>query len=117
MGEGKRVWCWRYSYEEEPKPRSFWENRLRRWRVGDTVTAWVNPAEPKDSLIEKKRDAGLFRLAVKTALGMGFFLAGAVMAALPLWGWGKKRVKKGKGARAWGGTVFPSACLRASRDR
>ena len=92
--DGKSVWGWRFSYEEEPRPRAFWEERLRGFHPGDTVTAYVNPADPKDSLVEKKRDGNLFRLILKILMGSGFFLAGAALLLTPPWIWAGKLFKR-----------------------
>jgi Protein of unknown function (DUF3592) len=80
--DGKSIWGWRLSYEEMPESRSFWENRLKKYAVGSTVSVFYNPALPKDAIVEKKYDS-LYRTWMKMLLGFGFFLAGMVLAVLP----------------------------------
>ena len=88
--DGKSVWGWRLSYEEEPRPRAYWMERLSGYREGLTVPVYYNPAEPKDSIVEKKSD-GIYRTVMKLLLGALFLAAGAVLAALPAAGWIRKR--------------------------
>ena len=56
---GTSIWGWRLSLEEGPADSAYWVERLASYHVGDSVTAYVNPDDPKDSFIEKKirRDA------------------------------------------------------------
>ncbi len=82
---GKSVWGWRFSFEEEPRPFWYWQRRLDRYHVGDTVTAYVNPHDPKDSFVEDKH-GNLLRPLLKGAVGLGFFLAGAVLFVIPVMG-------------------------------
>lgn len=84
--DGKSVWGWRFSFEEEPQSKAYWEARLRNYQLGAHVTAYVNPLDPKDSFLEKKRD-GLARPILKALLGMGFSLAGILLFGLTVWGW------------------------------
>jgi hypothetical protein len=84
--DGKSVWGWRLSYEEEPMPKTYWESRLSGYAAGAPVEVYYNPGLPKDSILEKKHD-GLYRVWTKLALGIGFLLAGLVLAVLPLAGW------------------------------
>ncbi len=81
--EGKSVWGWRFSYEEEPRHRAYWEKRLARYRVGDTVTAYVSPLDPKDSFLEKKSDS-LLRPGLKTAMAAVFVLIGILLTLIPV---------------------------------
>jgi Protein of unknown function (DUF3592) len=95
---GKSVWGWRFSWEEEPRSRSYWEKRLERYHAGDTVTAYVNPDDAKDSFVEKKWD-NLFRQFLKAAVGLGFMGVGGILCVIPVMGWfekllGRDRVKK-----------------------
>lgn len=83
--EGKSIWGWRLSYEEEPKPKAYWEERLKGYAAGDPVRVFYDPAHPKESILEKKRDS-LYRVWMKLGLGVGFVLAGAVLAGLSLAG-------------------------------
>ena len=87
--DGKSVWGWRLSYEEEPKPKAYWEGRLAGYAQGAVVPVFYNPAMPKDSILEKKHE-GLYRIWLKMSLGAGFLLAGLVLVVLPLLGWARK---------------------------
>jgi hypothetical protein len=87
--DGKSIWGWRLSYEEEPKSREYWEKRLATYAQGATVPVYYNPALPKDSILEKKHE-GLYRIWVKMGLGLGFLAAGLLLALLPLAGWVRK---------------------------
>ena len=84
--DGKSVWGWRLSYEEEPNSKAYWQERLKGYTVGGPATVYYDPARPKDSILEKKHD-GLYRVWMKMALGGGFLLAGLLMAGLSLAGW------------------------------
>jgi hypothetical protein len=84
--DGKSIWGWRLSYEEEPKPAAYWKDRLKGYSQGSAVTVHYNPMEPKDSILEKKRD-GLTRILLKTGLGGIFLLAGLLLAYLPASNW------------------------------
>lgn len=86
---GKSIWGWRLSYEEEPKPKAFWEARLAGYKQGTPVPVYYDADAPKDAIVEKKHD-GLGRIWLKMALGGGFVLVGLVLALLPPWGWFKK---------------------------
>src|SRR6478672_10835474 len=35
--DGKSIWGWRLSYEEEPKPKAYWESRLANYAQGAAV--------------------------------------------------------------------------------
>ena len=87
--DGKSVWGWRLSYEEEPGAKKYWEDRLAAYAVGATVPVYYDPAFPKDSILEKKRDS-LTRVWMKMALGGAFLLAGLALAGLSLSGWMRK---------------------------
>lgn len=92
--DGKSIWGWRLSYEDEPRPEAYWKERLARYAVGGTVPVYYNPAEPKDSIVEKKRDS-LYRVAMKMGLGVLFLAAGLLLAILPAAAW----IRKGMGIR------------------
>ena len=87
--DGKNVWGWRLSYEEEPGTKAYWEDRLKAYAAGGSVTAYFDPAAPKDAILEKKHD-GLFRVWMKLGLGMGFLSAGLLLAGLSLMSWFRK---------------------------
>lgn len=91
--DGRSVWGWRLSYEEEPRPRDHWEERLSGYREGLTVPVFYNPDEPKDAILEKKAD-GLYRTVMKMLLGTLFLLAGAVLAVLPATVWVRKALSR-----------------------
>jgi hypothetical protein len=88
--DGKSIWGWRLSYEDEPRPEAYWRERLAGYAEGKPVTVYYNPAEPKDSIVEKKRDS-LYRVSMKMALGLLFLAAGLVLAVLPALSWLKVR--------------------------
>lgn len=73
-------------------------NRLSSYRVGDTVTAYVNPLDPKDSFIEKKT-AGVQRVLSKAMLGAAFGLFGGTLVVLSILGF----VRRPTGAGPDGG--------------
>jgi hypothetical protein len=87
--DGKSVWGWRLSYEEEPKPKAYWEGRLAGYAKDAPVKVYYNRDLPKDSILEKKHE-GLYRIWVKMGLGLGFLLAGLLLAVLPVSGWLKR---------------------------
>lgn len=87
--DGKSIWGWRLSYEEEPKPEAYWKERLAGYAVGKPVPVFYNPALPKDSIVEKKRDS-LYRLIMKLGLGVLFLAAGILLAVLPAASWIRK---------------------------
>lgn len=78
---GQSVWGWRLSLEETPGDSAYWVARLAGYKVGDTVTAYVNPNDPKDSFIEKKTD-GVQRILSKAMLGAAFGLFGGTLVVL-----------------------------------
>lgn len=80
------VWGWRLSYEDEPKGQDYWKGRLAGYAQGQSVKIYYNPAQPKDSIVEKKRDS-LYRVIMKMALGIAFFAAGMLLAVLPAMSW------------------------------
>ena len=82
---GQSVWGWRLSLEEIPGDSAYWAARLAPYRVGDTVTAYVNPLDPKDSFIEPKTD-GIRRLISKAIMGVAFGLFGGTLVVLSLLG-------------------------------
>ncbi len=81
--DGKSIWGWRFSYEDEPRHRAYWEKRLSRYHVGDTATAYVNPKDPKDSFVEKKTDS-LLRPLLKILLAAAFMAFGVFLFAIPV---------------------------------
>jgi hypothetical protein len=87
--DGKSVWGWRLSYEEEPRDKAYWEGRLAAYDSGKAVTVYYDPALPKDAIVEKKRDS-LLRIWLKLALGAAFLAAGLGLAGLSLSGWLRK---------------------------
>ena len=87
--EGKSVWGWRLSYEEEPKDKAYWEGRLAPYDSGAAVKVYYDPDLPKDSILEKKRDS-LYRIWLKLLLGSCFLAAGLGLAGLSLAGWLRK---------------------------
>lgn len=83
--QGNSVWGWRLSLEETPADSAYWADRLSSYRVGDTVTAYVNPDDPQDSFLEKKSE-GLQRVLSKGLLGTAFGLFGGTLVILALQG-------------------------------
>jgi hypothetical protein len=84
--DGKSVWGWRLSFEEEPGTKAYWEDRLKGYAAGSPVGVYYDPAVPKDAILEKRHD-NLFRVWMKMGLGAGFLLAGLLLAGLSLSGW------------------------------
>ncbi len=84
--DGKNVWGWRYSCEEEPKPKAYWEDRLRSYRIGDTITARVSRFDPRDAFIEPRWD-GMARVYLKAMLGIGFVAVGLWLCWIPAARW------------------------------
>lgn len=84
--DGRSIWGWRLSYEDEPRSEDFWKDRLKPYAAGKPVTVYYNPADPKDSIVEKRRDS-LYRVAMKMALGILFLAAGLLLAVLPAAAW------------------------------
>jgi hypothetical protein len=84
--DGKSVWGWRLSYEEEPGTKAYWEDRLKGYAAGNPVGVFYDPAAPKDAILEKKHDS-LFRVWMKLGLGAGFLIVGLILAGLSLSGW------------------------------
>lgn len=96
---GASVWGWRLSLEEEPADSAYWANRLSAYRVGDSVTAYVNPLDPKDSFIEKKT-GGVQRVLSKAMLGAAFGLFGGTLVVLSILGLVRRPAGAGpRGAR------------------
>lgn len=87
--DGKSIWGWRLSYEEEPRPKDYWEGRLKGYAEGGPVTVYYDPGAPKESILEKKRE-GLYRVWVKLGLGAAFLAAGLVLSILSLAGAARK---------------------------
>ena len=87
--DGKSIWGWRLSFEDEPRTKAYWEERLSGYRKDAPVKVYYNGALPKESIVEKKHD-GLYRLVLRMAMGIGFLLVGLVLTLLPLYGWLKK---------------------------
>lgn len=92
--DGKSIWGWRLSYEDEPRSDAFWRQRLSGYALGAAIPVYYDPATPKESILEKKHD-GLYRTLLKMALGGGFLLAGLLLSVLPAAGW----IRKGAGLR------------------
>lgn len=88
--DGKSVWGWRLSLEENPRSREHWEQRLAGYKAGDTVTAYVSPTDPKDSFVEPRTD-GVFRYVLKGLVGVGFVVFGGLLVGIPTAGWLKKK--------------------------
>ena len=82
----KSNWGWRLSFEEEPRSKAYWEERLKGYAAGTSVTVYYDPAAPKESIVEKKHDS-LFRVWMKLGLGAGFLLVGLILSGLSLSGW------------------------------
>ncbi len=92
---GKSIWGWRLSYEEEPKPRAYWEARLARYSVGASVPVFYNPDLPKDAILEKKH-GNIFRTWMKMLLGLGFVAAGLTLSVLPASTWLRDLLRSAK---------------------
>jgi hypothetical protein len=91
--EGQSVWGWKLSLEEIAKPEAYWKERLKNYREGDTVTAYVNPKRPTDpneSFVEMRHD-GLLRPLLKGAVGVAFCLFGGFLVLVPIGGWLKRK--------------------------
>jgi Protein of unknown function (DUF3592) len=84
--DGKSIWGWRLSFEDEPKPKAYWEGRLAGYAKGAPIQVYYNPALSKESIIERTHD-GLYRMWLRMALGVGFLGAGLLLCVLPLSGW------------------------------
>jgi hypothetical protein len=95
---GTSVWGWRLSLEEIPGDSAYWVSRLAPYRVGDTVTAYVNPQDPKDSFIERKTD-GVQRVISKALLGVAFGLFGGTLVVLSLLGFLRRPSGAGPGGK------------------
>jgi hypothetical protein len=91
--DGKSIWGWRLSYEEEPGPKAYWEGRLAAYSKGAPVTVYYDAGNPKDSILEKKHES-LFRSLMKMGLGLLFLTAGGVLAVLPAAAWIKGYFRK-----------------------
>ncbi|MDB5103263.1 MAG: hypothetical protein JWP91_952 [Fibrobacteres bacterium] len=87
--DGKSIWGWRLSYEEEPNSKAYWEGRLSAYAKGSPIKVYYDGDKPKDSILEKKH-GGLYRIWIKMALGAGFLLTGLTLAVLPVSGWLKR---------------------------
>ncbi len=81
--DGQSIWGWRFSYEDEPRHKAYWEKRLSQYHVGDMVTTYVSPKDSKDSFVEMKRDS-LIRPLFKALLAAVFVLFGAFLFAIPV---------------------------------
>jgi hypothetical protein len=79
--QGKSIWGWRLSYEDQSQPQSYWEKRLIGYHKDDTVSVFVNPQDPKDAVVEKKTD-GLLRPVLKALVGCGFAGFGLILVIL-----------------------------------
>ena len=75
---GKSIWGWRLSYEDQSRPKTYWDMRLKGYRKDDSVMVYVNPHDAKDVIVEKKTD-GLLRPILKALVGSGFALFGFVL--------------------------------------
>lgn len=93
--DGKSIWGWRLSYEDEPRPEAYWRERLKAYSPGKPVAVFYNPADPRDAIVEKRRDS-LYRVAMKMTLGILFLAAGLLLTVLPAAAW----LKSGKSGRA-----------------
>lgn len=82
--KGESIWGWRLSYEDLPHAKTFWEMRLKPYRVGDTVTAYVSPLDKKEAVIEKRND-GLLRPYLKVAMSLAFAGLGVLLLSVPVW--------------------------------
>jgi hypothetical protein len=91
--EGESVWGWRLSLEEHPREEGYWEERLKHYKVGDTVTVYVRPGDPKDSFVEPRTD-GIFRYVLKGLVGAGFCVFGGLLVLIPVGGWLKRKKSK-----------------------
>ena len=87
--EGKSIWGWRLSYEEESRSKTYWEKRLTGYAVGSLAAVYYDPQNPKESILEKKTDR-LFRALLYLALGGACFLIGCLLVWLPLADWVKR---------------------------
>ena len=96
---GKSVWGWRFSLEETPHDSAYWAERLASYAVGDTVTAFVNPKDPKDSFVEKKTEGTTYRIRLRAFMGLAFCLFGGTLVVLALSGWLRNSSPKKKGKR------------------
>ena len=81
--DGKSIWGWQFSFEELPREKTYWENRLQKYSVGSPVSVYYNAAMPKESILEKKHES-LFRNWTKMTLGLGFMLVGLLLTILPM---------------------------------
>ncbi len=90
---GQSVWGWRLSYEDLPRPKSYWDMRLKPYKVGDTVTVFWDGEHVQDCIVERKSD-GLTRPLLKVAMGIAFALVGAVLTLIPVFSWFGKFFKK-----------------------
>jgi len=81
--EGKSVWGWRLSFEDLPQSKAYWLDRLKDYKVDDTVTAYLSPPDGKVAIIEKKND-GLWRPGLKVAIGLAFAAVGLVLTTIPV---------------------------------
>lgn len=91
--DGTSVWGWQLSLEESPNDSAYWVERLKGYRVGDTVTAWVSRVDPKDSFVELKT-GGIQRVVSKALLGATFGLFGGTLVILSVLGFLRKPAKK-----------------------
>ena len=90
---GRNIWGWRLSYEEKPQSKAYWEARLAAYADSAAVPVYYNPAEPKDSILEKKHE-GLYQTWLRLGLGALFCLAGLVLFVLPAWSWLKAGLRR-----------------------
>lgn len=91
--DGKSVWGWRLSLEENPRDSMHWVERLSGYAVGDTVTAYVNPKDSSDSFVEPVSDGTPYRIRLRGFMGLAFCLFGGTLVVLAVSGW----VKSGAG--------------------
>ncbi|HAO98747.1 MAG TPA: hypothetical protein DCQ83_01745 [Fibrobacteres bacterium] len=94
---GQSVWGWRFSLEEEARPKAYWEKRLNSYHIGDPVTAHVSPLDPKDSFVETKRDS-LLRPVLKLLMAAVFVLFGMLLFAFPVASFAGKVFRSSRGS-------------------
>lgn len=81
------TWGWRLSMEEIPRDSLFWVERLSGYRVGDTVTAYMRPGDPKDAFVEARTDGSPYRIRLRGVMGLAFCLFGGTLVVLAVTGW------------------------------
>ncbi len=84
--DGKSVWGWRLSYEEDPKPRAYWEKRLDPYHIGDSVMVYALKRDPQKITVIETQISPMHRLIIKGVLGLAFLTVGAMLALFALLG-------------------------------